>query len=91
MFKCLSLVILAAASLAATAGPAAAQRDDRAYCDKLIATYERYLAPRTNEARSGSDIDGVVAVGQCRAGDTARGIPVLERRLRNGGFSLPAA
>ncbi len=91
MFKRLSLAILAAAALAATTGPAAAQRDDRAYCDKLITTYERYLAPRTNESRSGTNLDGTVAVNRCRAGDTARGIPVLERQLRTGGFSLPAA
>jgi len=28
-------------------------------------------------------------VAQCKAGDAAGGIPVLERKLRNAGFDLP--
>jgi len=35
-------------------------------------------------------LDGNVAVEQCRAGNTAAGIPVLEKRLRGAGVELPA-
>jgi len=35
-------------------------------------------------------LDGNVAVEQCRAGNTAAGIPVLEQKLRSNGISLPA-
>jgi hypothetical protein len=33
--------------------------------------------------------DGNIAVSQCRSGNTAAGIPVLEKLLRNAGFDLP--
>ena len=32
----------------------------------------------------------MTAVAQCRAGNTAAGIPVLEQKLRNNGLELPA-
>ena len=35
-------------------------------------------------------LDGNVAVEQCRAGNTAAGIPVLEKKLRGAGVELPA-
>jgi hypothetical protein len=33
--------------------------------------------------------DGNIAISQCRSGNTAAGIPVLEKLLRNAGFDLP--
>ncbi len=35
-------------------------------------------------------IDGTVAIEQCKAGNTAAGIPVLERKLREAKVDLPA-
>jgi hypothetical protein len=29
------------------------------------------------------------AISDCQRGDTAAGIPVLEQKLRDGGFTLP--
>lgn len=82
--------------LAIASTPSVAQQSvpgpDGAYCDKLIYLYERYIggyeagpsAPITN-----GDMDGKVGVAKCRQGDTATGIPMLERRLKANGFTLP--
>jgi hypothetical protein len=72
------------------ASPAMAQTrsSDLTYCETLYATYDRYIAPR-GESRSTSGVDAIAAIDQCRRGDTAAGIPVLEKKLRDGLFSLP--
>lgn len=70
------------------ASTAQAQSDDRTYCENLYATWDRYLSPR-GESRSGGGIEAIAAVDQCRRGNTAAGIPVLEKMLRDGRFSLP--
>jgi hypothetical protein len=36
-----------------------------------------------------SDIDARVAVAQCQDGNTAAGIPVLQRELRNNKVEVP--
>ncbi|MBX3500313.1 MAG: hypothetical protein KF889_12770 [Alphaproteobacteria bacterium] len=59
-----------------------------AYCERLFATWDRYLAPR-GESRSSGGVDAIAAVEQCRRGNTATGIAVLERKLRDGRFTLP--
>jgi hypothetical protein len=61
---------------------------DLAYCENLYATYDRYIAPR-GESRSTSGVEAIAAVEQCRRGNTAAGIPVLEKKLRDGRFTLP--
>jgi hypothetical protein len=68
---------------------ASAQLDDAAYCDALIRDYFRFVVKVGSHPNSGS-LDGNVAVAQCRAGNFAAGIPVLERRLRGAGLELPA-
>ena len=86
---------LAAALLAiALCGGANAQtaRTDAEYCARLIETYERYIGGSPFGSRretQTTDLEGRVAVTQCERGDTAAGIPVLERRLRSNGFTLP--
>jgi hypothetical protein len=35
-------------------------------------------------------LDGQVAMAQCKAGDTAHGIPVLERKLQDAKIELPS-
>jgi hypothetical protein len=61
---------------------------DLTYCENLYATFDRYIAPR-GESRSTSGVDAIAAVEQCRRGNTAAGIPVLEKKLRDGLFTLP--
>lgn len=64
---------------------------DAAYCQRLVAVYERYIGRNefsSNRSFGRGSLDGDVASAQCRQGNPA-GIPVLERVLRNNGFSLP--
>lgn len=93
------IALAMAATLApAAAAPASAQSKksgpDYEYCQRLIQIYNRYIgadefgAGRSDPGQS-SDLEGRVAVAKCRAGDTDSGIPVLERKLRANGFSLP--
>ena len=65
-----------------------AQSDDKAYCEQLIVPINRYV--QTPYDRGGApDIEISEAINQCRTGQPAKGIPVLERKLRNNGFTLP--
>ena len=67
-------------------------RNDAEYCGQLIDMYSRYLAgDELGQRRSAADnnLDGRIAVAKCQQGDTAAGIPVLERKLVANGFTLP--
>ncbi len=64
---------------------------DVAYCRRLADLYYRYIGqPEYGSIRGTSpgSLDSEVAAAQCRQGNT-EGIPVLERVLRNNGFTLP--
>jgi len=63
-----------------------AQADDRAYCTELSSLYRRYVQ---NSPGRQYDVDASVALENCRKGNTAAAIPVLEKKLRDSGFSLP--
>src|SRR5579872_7077904 len=63
--------------------PAAAQSDDAAYCAALSA-----LAG-TSDGRGFPSPDTRDAMNACASGNTAKGIPVLEKKLRASGFTLP--
>ena len=80
------LAALVAASLPMTA---VAQGSDSAYCEALIRNYYRYVIKINSQSPNTGSLDGNVAVAQCRAGNTAAGIPVLEKRLTDQRFTLP--
>ena len=61
--------------------------DDATYCATLSDLALRYL--RQNTPRNLPDAEVATAVDQCQKGNTAAGIPTLERKLRDGGFTLP--
>lgn len=65
--------------------PVVAPRDDAAYCAKLTTLYRRYL-DNTGDGRSFPDATASVALDNCARGKAAAGIPVLEQKLRGGGF-----
>jgi hypothetical protein len=70
--------------------PQPAARTDAEYCQQLVFLYRRYISGNYVRNRPGdSDVTSNYAVAQCEAGNPA-GIPVLERRLQNNGFTLPA-
>ncbi|CAN5516464.1 hypothetical protein BH10PSE6_BH10PSE6_32980 [soil metagenome] len=87
----LATVLLAGALLPAMA-IAQSSPADLAYCNRLADSYYRYIgrseSSPIDDVRRGS-LDTQVAAAQCREGKTAQAIPVLERVLRNNGFTLP--
>lgn len=66
---------------------ARAQADDMAYCAQLSDLYRRFLG--NIGERSFPDVQASVAMDQCARGNTAAGIPVLEKKLRDARFTLP--
>ena len=79
-------VLLPAAALAQSSAA------DVVYCNRLADLYVHYLgrseASPYDDLRRGS-LDTQVAAAQCRQGITVTAIPILERELRNNGFTLP--
>ncbi|HEY6981150.1 hypothetical protein [Reyranella sp.] len=63
-----------------------AQSDDKAYCAELVDLYGRYIQ---NSPGHRFDVEALAAIDQCRSGNVEAGIPVLERKLRQGQISLP--
>jgi len=85
------LVLLATVGLAlpqtATAQPRA---DDRQYCESLIEMYRTYVnEPMQGRMQRPPNVEPEVAIAKCRSGDTATGIPILEKVLRDNRFTLP--
>lgn len=86
------LFALASVGLPLAAG---AQQDDRAadlrYCAKLSELYVRYVGRSEfgPHAPVRPNVDGGVALAKCKEGDAATAIPILERKLTDGGFTLP--
>jgi hypothetical protein len=83
-FALLLALLLPAAALAQSPS-------DVAYCRRLADLYYRYIGQPDYGSIRGigpGSLDSEVAAAQCRQGNT-EGIPVLERVLRNNGFTLP--
>jgi hypothetical protein len=81
--------LMPAAAVLLSSG-ASAQANDADYCKALTQKYETYISNMSvgHSAGPGS-IDASVAIAQCRDGNTAAGIPVLERKLRDARIDLP--
>ncbi|WP_085933220.1 hypothetical protein [Enhydrobacter aerosaccus] len=69
--------------------PTAVHADDASYCAELGALARRYLGSAGAMGGMGPDPDTQQAIQDCNSGNTARGIAVLERKLRASGFTLP--
>jgi hypothetical protein len=93
MPKALALSILIAAILLPPGVNAqqVATAADLRYCAQLSQLYVRYVG--RSEAGPNvpvkPDVNGGVALAKCHEGDAAASIPILERKLRNAGFTLP--
>jgi len=68
---------------------ASAQISDATYCRRLIARYEAFVDNMNGHSMQPGGLDGQVAMAQCKAGNTAEGIPVLERKLQDAKINLP--
>ncbi len=77
------------AVLALLSFAALAQGNDAAYCSALSTLANRYLVSSTGEGDGAPDLETQAAINDCDKGNTAAGIPVLERKLRSNGFTLP--
>jgi hypothetical protein len=86
----LAAITLLGLPLAAQAQAPTSSAADLSYCAQLSDLYQRYLGPE-NSGRIDTtpDVVGGEAVAKCQQGDAAASIPVLERLLTNGGFTLP--
>jgi hypothetical protein len=81
---------LAAGLLVSTAVLGEPPSSDVKYCGDLIATYQKYIVgtydpDMSTHVRANLD----TAVANCQAGNTAAGIPPLEKALRDAKFTLP--
>jgi len=60
-----------------------AQTSDANYCRALSQKYEAYISSKTMGRTPGQGtVDGSVAIEQCKAGNTAAGIPVPFKSMR---------
>ena len=78
-----SLVTIAFCASLALPFAAVAQSSDAAYCETLSRLYAREVGSNPGSG------DVPIAVAQCKAGNTAAGIPVLEKALKDAKVSLP--
>ena len=78
-----SVICLSAALAFALPFAAVAQQTDAQYCQKLADLY------RTTN-RENLDATVPEAMNQCKQGNTAAGIPVLEKALKDAKVTLPA-
>jgi hypothetical protein len=69
---------------------ASAQSSDAAYCDQLAALAYRYVGSSGGDGRNYPDLNTLGAISDCRKGNYARGIPYLEKKLRDSHITLPA-
>jgi hypothetical protein len=68
---------------------ASAQISAATYCRRLIARYEAFVENMNGHSNQPGGLDGQVAVEQCKQGNTAAGIPVLEHKLQDAKIALP--
>jgi hypothetical protein len=66
-----------------------AQGSDAAYCAELGRLALRYTGHAGGNGGLAPDYTTLDALDDCRKGNTARGISILEKKLRYNGFTLP--
>jgi hypothetical protein len=77
------------ASLPAAVGAQSASQEDLRYCKALSEIYVRYTGSSEFARPPRRDVVADEAVSRCKAGDAARSIPILERKLTSNGLALP--
>jgi hypothetical protein len=88
-----ALIFMAPAAALAAPIDTSISMGDAAYCQALASRYVRYVGhddASSRRVRDHGTIDGQVAVSQCRSGNPAAAIPVLERELLNAKVALPS-
>jgi hypothetical protein len=88
MKKTLHACLIAGVALALPLS-ASAQSTDSSYCSALANKYAGFLVATNQQHQDPQAISARAGAEQCRAGNTAVGIPLLESSLRNAGIDLP--
>jgi hypothetical protein len=63
---------------------------DGQYCQALADSYTTYVNDPNSRRPAPANAGVQSAIAECQSGNTAAGIPVLEKALVNAGFTLPA-
>ena len=83
-------IALALAVVLPATALAQSRMSDAEYCKALGDLYQKHVAnPQSGQSPMPDPATIQNAIEQCRAGNTAAGIPVLERRLRSARIDLP--
>jgi hypothetical protein len=70
---------------------ASAQMNDADYCKALGQKYETYVSNMSSGRSPMPESPDIrIAMDDCKKGNTAAGIPVLEQKLRNAKVDLPS-
>ena len=72
------------------ANPASAQKSDAEYCGELSVLANKYVSGGGGDGKSFPDLFTLEAINDCQKGNYAKGIPVLEKRLRASRVTLPS-
>ena len=84
IFHCLGAAALLLPSMAL------AQMSDADYCRALTQRYNTLVGSvEKGHNPQPAPVDAQAAIEQCKAGNTAAGIPVLEQKLRDAKIDLP--
>jgi hypothetical protein len=84
LFYCLGAAALLLPSMAW------AQMNDADYCRALTQRYNTLVGSgQTGRNPQPAPVDAQTAIEQCKAGNTAAGIPVLEQKLKDAKVDLP--
>ncbi len=78
-----------AALLVLVSTAASAQKSDAEYCAELTALANKFVSGGGGDGKSFPDLFTQDAISDCQKGNYAKGIPVLEKRLRNSRVTLP--
>jgi hypothetical protein len=84
------LVLLLLSPLIWPCADAWAQKSDAQYCGELSSLAQRYVSGSGGEGRSGPDLNTLGAIQDCQRGRYDKGIPYLEKRLRDSRVTLPS-
>ncbi len=82
------LPLLGLLALASTA-EAQTQSSDAEYCGKLAALAYKFVSGGGGEGKSSPDLNTLGAIDDCNKGKYDKGIPYLEKRLRDSRVTLP--
>jgi hypothetical protein len=71
----------------ATGSNAQSKMSDQAYCRSLV---KEFTLGRKSRGGAPIDLDTSVAIAQCPQGNPGSAIAVLEKKLRDNGFTVPS-